>query len=137
MFPSNIMEGIMNDGSLKCLPKTLKFLALYCNKKGFVFFFLFQSPRLILFCFDIQKADRRQLEGKVNHSLFDSTTNELNRMIRDILDKLNGQVRENLIHFIRLVLLLMLSMTPGPQVPRIRPSQKTSPQHLCALLRIC
>ncbi|GFO12477.1 glutamine-rich protein 2, partial [Plakobranchus ocellatus] len=37
------------------------------------------------------KADRRQLEGKVNHSLFDSTTNELNRMIRDILDKLSGQ----------------------------------------------
>ncbi|XP_005101334.1 glutamine-rich protein 2 isoform X2 [Aplysia californica] len=37
------------------------------------------------------KADRRQLEGKVNHSLFDSTTNELNKMIKDILDKLNGQ----------------------------------------------
>ncbi|CAL1531314.1 unnamed protein product [Lymnaea stagnalis] len=36
------------------------------------------------------KADRRQLEGKVNHSLFDSTTSEINRMIKDILDKLNG-----------------------------------------------
>ncbi|BFZ03678.1 hypothetical protein BsWGS_06718 [Bradybaena similaris] len=36
------------------------------------------------------KADRNQLEGKVNHSLFDSTTSEMNRMIKDILDKLNG-----------------------------------------------
>uniref|UniRef100_A0A0B6ZLE6 DUF4795 domain-containing protein n=1 Tax=Arion vulgaris TaxID=1028688 RepID=A0A0B6ZLE6_9EUPU len=36
------------------------------------------------------KADRNQLEGKVNHSLFDTTTSELNRMIKDILDKLNG-----------------------------------------------
>ncbi|XP_059163883.1 uncharacterized protein C16orf96 homolog [Physella acuta] len=39
----------------------------------------------------IEKADKRQLESKVNHSLFDSTTNELNRMIRDILEKLNGK----------------------------------------------
>ncbi|KAK0048447.1 glutamine-rich protein 2 isoform X2 [Biomphalaria pfeifferi] len=37
------------------------------------------------------KADKKQLENKVNHSLFDSTTSEMNRMIKDILDKLNGQ----------------------------------------------
>lgn len=34
------------------------------------------------------KADKRQLEGKVNHTVFDHTTNELNKAIKDILDKL-------------------------------------------------
>ncbi|XP_061182002.1 glutamine-rich protein 2-like isoform X5 [Saccostrea echinata] len=36
------------------------------------------------------KADKRSLDNKVNHSLFDSTTNEINKMIKDILDKLAG-----------------------------------------------
>ena len=42
---------------------------------------------------DLQKADKRQLEGKVNRSLFDSTTDELNKMIQDILNKLGSSVR--------------------------------------------
>lgn len=36
------------------------------------------------------KADKKSLDNKVNHSLFDSTTNEINKMIKDILDKLAG-----------------------------------------------
>nr|KAG5713573.1 hypothetical protein BaRGS_024621 [Batillaria attramentaria] len=40
------------------------------------------------------KADKRQLEGKVNHSLFDSTTSEINKTIKDILDKLSGNDAE-------------------------------------------
>lgn len=36
------------------------------------------------------KADKRSLDNKVNHSLFDSTTNDINRMIKEILDKLAG-----------------------------------------------
>ncbi|XP_021348670.1 glutamine-rich protein 2-like isoform X2 [Mizuhopecten yessoensis] len=36
------------------------------------------------------KADKRSLDNKVNHSLFDSTTNDINRMIKEILDKLSG-----------------------------------------------
>ncbi|XP_033741921.1 glutamine-rich protein 2-like isoform X5 [Pecten maximus] len=36
------------------------------------------------------KADKRSLDNKVNHSLFDSTTNDINKMIKEILDKLSG-----------------------------------------------
>ncbi|KAK3090824.1 hypothetical protein FSP39_014944 [Pinctada imbricata] len=36
------------------------------------------------------KADKRSLDNKVNHTLFDSTTNEINKMIKEILDKLAG-----------------------------------------------
>lgn len=36
------------------------------------------------------KADKRSLDNKVNHSLFDSTTNDINKMIKEILDKLAG-----------------------------------------------
>lgn len=36
------------------------------------------------------KADKKSLDNKVNHSLFDSTTNEINKMIKDILNKLAG-----------------------------------------------
>ncbi|XP_048760461.2 uncharacterized protein LOC125669761 isoform X2 [Ostrea edulis] len=36
------------------------------------------------------KADKKSLDNKVNHSLFDSTTNEINKLIKDILDKLAG-----------------------------------------------
>ncbi|XP_070187537.1 uncharacterized protein [Littorina saxatilis] len=36
------------------------------------------------------KADRKQLDGKVNQHLFDSTTAGINRTIQDILDKLSG-----------------------------------------------
>ncbi len=39
-----------------------------------------------------QKADKRHLDGKVNRSLFDSTCDELNKMINDILQKLLGHV---------------------------------------------
>uniref|UniRef100_A0A2C9L592 DUF4795 domain-containing protein n=1 Tax=Biomphalaria glabrata TaxID=6526 RepID=A0A2C9L592_BIOGL len=52
----------------------------------------------------ITKADKKQLENKVNHSLFDSTTSEMNRMIKDILDKLNGQVSCSLIcHILKFI----------------------------------
>ncbi|XP_052069682.1 uncharacterized protein LOC127708654 isoform X4 [Mytilus californianus] len=36
------------------------------------------------------KADKRSLDNKVNHSLFDTTTNDINKMIKEILDKLAG-----------------------------------------------
>lgn len=36
------------------------------------------------------KADKRSLDNKVNHSLFDSTTNDINKMIKEILEKLSG-----------------------------------------------
>ncbi|XP_064602081.1 uncharacterized protein LOC135468010 isoform X1 [Liolophura sinensis] len=36
------------------------------------------------------KADKRLLEAKVNHSLFESTTDEINQLIQEIQDKLNG-----------------------------------------------
>ncbi|XP_067671286.1 glutamine-rich protein 2-like [Haliotis asinina] len=36
------------------------------------------------------KADKRQLDNKVNHSLFDNTTGEINKIIKEILDKLDG-----------------------------------------------
>ena len=42
--------------------------------------------------FCLQKADKRHLESKVNKNLFDSTTDELNRMITDLLQKLCGHV---------------------------------------------
>lgn len=41
----------------------------------------------------LQKADKRSLDNKVNHSLFDTTTNDINKMIKEILDKLAGNVR--------------------------------------------
>ncbi|XP_076448824.1 uncharacterized protein LOC143285432 isoform X2 [Babylonia areolata] len=40
------------------------------------------------------KADKKQLEGKVNHNLFDSTTSEINKAIKDILDQLAGNSDE-------------------------------------------
>ncbi len=40
----------------------------------------------------LQKADKHQLDGKVDRSVFDSTTQELNRMIADLLQKLGDQV---------------------------------------------
>ena len=40
----------------------------------------------------LQKADKRHLDTKVNRNLFDSTTDELNKMIADLLRKLGGQV---------------------------------------------
>ena len=39
-----------------------------------------------------QKADKRALENKVNHKLFDQTTDEINKMIKEILDKLADHV---------------------------------------------
>lgn len=39
-----------------------------------------------------QKADKKALEAKVNHKLFDKTTDEINKMIKEILDKLTGHV---------------------------------------------
>ncbi|XP_053385599.1 myosin-3-like isoform X3 [Mercenaria mercenaria] len=36
------------------------------------------------------KADKKALETKVNHKLFDKTTEEINNMIKEILDKLTG-----------------------------------------------
>ena len=36
------------------------------------------------------KADKRSLDNKVNHSLFDTTTNDISRMIKEILDKMAG-----------------------------------------------
>lgn len=36
------------------------------------------------------KADKKSLESKVNHKLFDQTTDEINKMIKEILDKLAG-----------------------------------------------
>lgn len=40
----------------------------------------------------LQKADKRSLDNKVNHSLFDTTTSDINRLIKEILDKLSGYV---------------------------------------------
>ena len=37
----------------------------------------------------VQKADKKQLEGKVNHHLFDTTTAVMNR---NILDRLSNSV---------------------------------------------
>lgn len=42
--------------------------------------------------FKFQKADKKALETKVNHKLFDKTTEEINNMIKEILDKLTGHV---------------------------------------------
>ncbi|KAL4240996.1 Glutamine-rich protein 2 [Mactra antiquata] len=36
------------------------------------------------------KADKKALDNKVNHKLFDKTTEEINNMIKEILDKLTG-----------------------------------------------
>ncbi|XP_041362926.1 glutamine-rich protein 2-like [Gigantopelta aegis] len=36
------------------------------------------------------KADKGQLDNKVNQTLFDSTTTDINRIIQEILDKLSG-----------------------------------------------
>ena len=41
------------------------------------------------------KADKRLVEGKVNRSVFDETTDELNKMIQDLLGKLSGKVKQN------------------------------------------
>ena len=49
---------------------------------------------LIFVCFKFQKADKRALENKVNHKLFDQTTDEINKMIKEILDKLAGHVSQ-------------------------------------------
>jgi len=40
----------------------------------------------------LQKADKKSLEAKVNTKLFDKTTEEINNMIKEILDKLAGHV---------------------------------------------
>lgn len=40
------------------------------------------------------KADKKSLESKVNHKLFDKTTEEINNMIKEILDKLTGHDEE-------------------------------------------
>ena len=40
----------------------------------------------------LQKADKRHLDSKVNRNLFDTTCDELNKMINDILCKLSGHV---------------------------------------------
>lgn len=40
------------------------------------------------------KADKKQLDGKVNHNLFDDTTNEINRTIQEILKQLAGNSDE-------------------------------------------
>ena len=39
-----------------------------------------------------QKADKKLLDAKVNTKLFDKTTEEINNMIKEILDKLAGHV---------------------------------------------
>ncbi|XP_046359386.2 glutamine-rich protein 2-like isoform X5 [Haliotis rufescens] len=36
------------------------------------------------------KADKRQLDNKVNRSVFENTTDEINKIIKEILDKLDG-----------------------------------------------
>ncbi|KAL5018549.1 hypothetical protein ScPMuIL_004271 [Solemya velum] len=41
-----------------------------------------------------EKADKRSLDCKVNHSLFDNTTTEINKLIKEILDKFSGQEEE-------------------------------------------
>ena len=48
----------------------------------------------IVLCYTFQKADKRALENKVNHKLFDQTTNEINKLIKEILDKLAGHVSQ-------------------------------------------
>ena len=42
----------------------------------------------------LQKADKTHLDGKVNRSIFDQTTDELNKMINDILSKMLGHVSD-------------------------------------------
>ena len=48
--------------------------------------------------FDLQKADKRHLENKVNRSVFDTACEELNRMIKELLDKMFGHVSSWFIH---------------------------------------
>ncbi|XP_025078845.1 glutamine-rich protein 2-like isoform X2 [Pomacea canaliculata] len=40
------------------------------------------------------KADKEQLEGKVNHSVFNLATEEINKMIKEILDQIAGNQGE-------------------------------------------
>jgi hypothetical protein len=40
----------------------------------------------------IQKADKRTLDDKVNHSLFDTKTNNISRMMKKILNKMGAKV---------------------------------------------
>lgn len=56
---------------------------------------MFVSRAYLLFesvLFVLQKADRKALDSKVNTKLFDKTTEEINNMIKEILDKLAGHV---------------------------------------------
>ena len=50
------------------------------------------------FAIKFQKADKRALENKVNRKLFDETKDEINKMIKEILDKLASNV-SHFIHY--------------------------------------
>ena len=55
--------------------------------------------RLILcLIFFLQKADRTCLDGKVNKAVFDTTLDDLNKLISDILGKLSGHVSNTINH---------------------------------------
>ena len=63
--------------------------------KNVIFTIVFKHDFIILLLLPPsphQKADRTQLDGKVNQGLFDSTTSDLNKMLQEILDKLSGSV---------------------------------------------
>ena len=49
--------------------------------------------------FFLQKADRTCLDGKVNKAVFDTTLDDLNKLISDILGKLSGHVSNTINHY--------------------------------------
>ena len=72
------MYNILSEGILYFHKVKVVFAGIMC----FGFYFLFQ------------KADKTVLDGKVNYNVFDSTCNELSKMINDMLEKLGTYVSD-------------------------------------------